>query len=146
MAYEYRTTRRIQFAETDAAGIIHFASYFRYMEEAEHEFLRSLGLSVMMIRSGECITWPRVSASCEFLRPVRFEDVVDVHVSVVRKGEKSLTYQIVFSKDGAVVARGQLVAACCRKDARGLTAIPIPDYIGARIEQRPEVVASSAEV
>src|SRR5213078_989612 len=42
----FRTTRRVEFADTDMAGIVHFANFFRYMESAEHEFLRSHGLSV----------------------------------------------------------------------------------------------------
>ena len=105
MPYEYHTTRRIEWADTDAAGIIHFSRYFCFMEEVEHEFLRSLGLSCMMERDGQRVTWPRVNASCDFIRPVRFEDVVDVHLAVKRKGQKSLTFGFVFSHNAAEVAR-----------------------------------------
>ena len=46
MAYEYKMTRRIEFAETDMAGIVHFSNFFRMMEATEHAFFRSLGLSI----------------------------------------------------------------------------------------------------
>ena len=46
MPYEFKMTRLVEFAETDMAGIMHFANYFRYMEVVEHAFFRSLGLSV----------------------------------------------------------------------------------------------------
>ena len=46
MAHSYTTTRRVTFAETDLAGILHFSNSFRYMEEAEHAFFRSLGFRV----------------------------------------------------------------------------------------------------
>ena len=46
MPYEFRCRQRVEFADTDMAGIVHFSNFFRYMERAEHEFLRSLGLSV----------------------------------------------------------------------------------------------------
>ena len=138
MPHEYRTTRRVEWADTDSAGIIHFANYFRYMEEVEHEFLRSLGLSVLMEHDGQQLTWPRVSASCDFVRPVRFENVLDVQLSVTRIGQKSLTFGFVFSNDGSEVARGQLVTACCRKEAHRLAAIPIPDWVRVKIDAEPE--------
>src|SRR5262249_38318741 len=68
----FRTTRRIEFADTDMAGIVHFANFFRFMEVAEVEFLRSRGLSVMATIEDRTISFPRVAASCDFLRPVRF--------------------------------------------------------------------------
>jgi 4-hydroxybenzoyl-CoA thioesterase/acyl-CoA thioester hydrolase len=138
MAHEYHTTRRIEWADTDTAGIIHFARYFCFMEEVEHEFLRSLGLSVIMDCDGQRVTWPRVRATCEFLKPVKFEDVVDVHLRVQRKGGKSLTYTFSFRKTGDEVARGEIVAACCRLDGHGLKAIPIPDSIAAKIQEGPK--------
>jgi len=136
MAYEYRTTRRIEWADTDTAGIIHFSRYFCFMEEVEHEFLRSLGLSCIMERDGQRITWPRVNATCDFIEPVRFEDVVDVHLTVKRKGTKSVTFGFEFSHSGVAVARGQVTAACCRIEAHKLVAIPIPEFVSSKIEER----------
>jgi acyl-CoA thioester hydrolase len=43
MAFEYKVRRRVEFSETDMAGIVHYSNFFRYMEAAEHEFFRSLG-------------------------------------------------------------------------------------------------------
>ena len=141
MPSEYRTTRRIEWADTDTAGIIHFSRYFCFMEEVEHEFLRSLGLSCIMERDGQRITWPRVSATCDFIKPVRFEDVVDVHLIVQRKGTKSLTYRFVFSHNGVEVARGQVTAACCRIVDHRLEAIPLPEFFSSRIEERTAKMA-----
>ena len=42
MASEYTITRRVEFSETDLAGIMHFTNYYRWMEICEHEFLRSV--------------------------------------------------------------------------------------------------------
>ena len=135
MASEFRSTRRIEFAETDMAGIIHFSNYFRYMEQAEHEFFRSLGLSIVERREDRQLTWPRVSASCDFLAPVHFEDVLDVQLRVDKKGRSSLTFAVVFTKDGTEVARGRLVTACCQMVQGKLEPIPIPDWISSKIEQ-----------
>jgi 4-hydroxybenzoyl-CoA thioesterase/acyl-CoA thioester hydrolase len=136
MPSEYRTTRRVEWADTDTAGIIHFSRYFCFMEEVEHEFLRSFGLSCMMEHDGMRITWPRVNASCEFIKPVRFEDVMDVHLTVQRLGQKSITFGFAFSHNGSEIACGQLVTACCRLDGEKLMAIPIPEFIRSKFEPR----------
>ena len=47
MAYEFKAIRRVEFADTDMAGIMHYSNFFRFMETAEHAFFRSLGLSIV---------------------------------------------------------------------------------------------------
>ncbi|MEE8147584.1 MAG: hypothetical protein V3T24_08275, partial [Longimicrobiales bacterium] len=56
--HELSTRRRIEFADTDMGGIVHFARFFVFMETAEHEFLRSLGTSVDRHVDGHRISWP----------------------------------------------------------------------------------------
>jgi YbgC/YbaW family acyl-CoA thioester hydrolase len=135
MTEPFRTTRRIEFADTDMAGIVHFANFFRFMEAAEVEFLRSLGFSVSMPWQGEKIGFPRVSASCDFLRPARFQDVLDVAVRIANVGRKSVTYAFEFSKGEEIIARGQVSSVCCRiVPEHGLESIPIPDAIRAKLQ------------
>ena len=129
MSNIYRTTRRVEWADTDAAGIIHFASFFRYMEAVEHEMLRDCGLSVTVRDEDGIISWPRVSARCEFRGAVRFEDVLDVAVRVTRLGEKSITYQFDFKHEGRNVAEGEITAVCCRiRDGERPQSIPVPPW------------------
>ena len=137
MAGPFRTSRRIEFADTDMAGIVHFANFFRFMESAEVDFLSTLGLSVSMrTDEGERFGFPRVSSSCDFLKPVTFLDVLDVTVSVVKVGQKSVTYQFAFFKGGEAVARGQITAVCCRVLGEGrIESIPIPAGIREKLEQ-----------
>jgi YbgC/YbaW family acyl-CoA thioester hydrolase len=137
MAVIFRTTRRVEFADTDMAGIVHFSNFFRFMEAAEVEFLRSRGLSVALTWEGAKLGFPRVAASCDYLRPVRFEDVLEVAVSLVRLGRKSATYGFEFSHGGEVVARGQVSSVCCRVEpGRQLESVEIPAGIRRRLEQQ----------
>ena len=78
MPSEFSVTRKVEFAETDMAGIMHFSNFFRYMEVAEHAFFRSLGFSIVTEKSGHDVGWPRVHASCDYMRPLRFEDDVEI--------------------------------------------------------------------
>jgi acyl-CoA thioester hydrolase len=134
MSELYRTTRSVEFRDTDAAGIAHFSAFFFYMESVEHEFLRSLGLSVLGEDEMGSISWPRVSASCDYRSAVRFEDVLDISLRVVRLGEKSVTYEFEFACAGRNVAIGKMIAVCCRFPA-GVPpeSIPIPAAIAAKL-------------
>ena len=136
MIHEFRTKRKIEFADTDKAGIVHFARFFVFMETAEHEFLNELGTSVSIALDGNEIGWPRVAASCEYFSPARFEDVLDVHLAVLRKGTKSMTYRFLFSNGETLVARGQVTSACCIcNPGEPIKSIPIPDFIASQIEE-----------
>ena len=83
MKKPFITSHRVEFRDTDAAGIMHFSTFLTYMEESEHEFLRSLGLSVMPGEmDGIHVSWPRVSVNCEYKAPLHFEETFEVHVSI----------------------------------------------------------------
>src|SRR6187549_164595 len=96
MPHEFKSTRRIEFAETDMAGIVHFSNFFRMMEATEHAFFRSLGLKIHAAEDGVTIGWPRVSAACDFQRPLRFEEEVEIHLLVAEVRSRSIRYQFIF--------------------------------------------------
>jgi len=134
MRTEFRTKRKIEFVDTDMAGIVHFTRFFVFMESVEHEFLRSLGTSVVTEWDGNKIGWPRVTASCEYLSPLRFEDEVDILLWISKKGTKSLTYQFRFMHNEIDIARGQLTTVCCiTNPGEKIRSIPIPDFIVSQI-------------
>lgn len=134
MTAAYRTTRRVEFRDTDAAGIVHFSAFFNYMEEVEHEFLRSLGLSVLMRDAEGVLSWPRVAVSCQFQSAVKFEDVLDVELRLARVGQKSVTYGFSFFHQGRPVAQGELTAVCCRMVANAAPrSVSIPEEVGKKI-------------
>ena len=63
MAYEFKAQRRVEFSDTDMAGIMHYSNFFRFMETAEHAFFRSLGFSIVTNATDPHVGWPRVHAS-----------------------------------------------------------------------------------
>lgn len=134
MPDSFRTSRRVEFSDTDAAGIAHFASFLRYMEQAEHDFLRSRGLSVVMHDAEGKISWPRVSTKCDFQSAARFEDVLEIDVSIGRMGEKSVTYAFRVTKDGGDIAKGEITSVCCRfPDGAPPQSIPIPGWFREKL-------------
>jgi acyl-CoA thioester hydrolase len=126
MPAEFSIIHRVQFSETDMAGVVHFANYFRWMEMVEHAFFRSLGLSVMMTHEAVNIGWPRVACSCEYHGPARFEDEITLKLRVTKVGGKSLSYEVDFLKGDALVAQGKLTSVCVALKDHQFGAISIP--------------------
>ena len=89
---EFRTTRRVEFADADMGGIVHFARYLVFMETAEHEFLRSLGSDAFATRDGRTIGWPRVEVSCQYLSPAHYGDVLDIHLRIGNENFRICTH------------------------------------------------------
>lgn len=133
MPTEFSITRRIQFSETDLAGIVHFSNFYKMMEEVEHAFFRSVGLSVSMQHDGLHVGWPRVSAACEFFGPLKFEDEVELRMRVVRVGDKSFSYEVDFLVQGRRIALGKTTSVCCSIDDAGMKSIPIPPAIREKL-------------
>lgn len=129
---EFRLKRRVQFYETDLAGVVHFSWYYRYAEEAEHALWRAAGLSIAP--PGGEIGWPRVSASFEFREPLRFEEEFEVLVRVAAITSRTIRYTCLITRGDTTIATGTHTAVCVRQRPGGsMTATSIPDDIAARL-------------
>ncbi len=132
----FHTSRRIDFVDTDMAGIVHFSNFFRFMETAEVEFLRARGLTVALVWEGQKIGFPRVSATCDYLRPARFGDVLEISVRIKNIGKKSITYSFDFACNSEPTARGEVSCVCCRVlDEHHLESMEIPASISERLRE-----------
>jgi YbgC/YbaW family acyl-CoA thioester hydrolase len=126
--------RRVQFAETDLAGVLHFSNYFRIMEEVEHAFWRSLDLSVVMPDGESHISWPRVACSCEYFGPARFEDELDVGLTLENVGNRSIAFEVEFRRGADRLALAKCTAVCCAMRDGAFTAIAIPGAVRRQLE------------
>lgn len=97
--------RRVQWIDTDAAGIWHHSTVARWAEEAEAELHRQVGIIDQTFGAT-----PRVVVEFEFRSPLRFDDVVDVTITVAKLGRSSITYLIEVRKGENLAASGRMVA------------------------------------
>ena len=134
----FRVSRTVEFGDTDMAGIVHFANFFRFMEAAEHAYLRACGLSVYGTWQGQAIAFPRVSASCDYVKSARFEDELTIEVRVERIGRTSIRFGFAVLRAEEELARGQITAVLCRvRDDHTLEAMAFPDDLRERIMAGP---------
>jgi acyl-CoA thioester hydrolase len=143
MTDEITLRRRVQFSETDAAGIVHFSNFFRYFEDAEHALWREAGLSIHPEDSA--IGWPRVAAACDFHRPLRFEQEFDVRVRISEMTRRTIAYSGEITRDGERIATGNWKIACVVKRPDGsMKSADLPANVTERLKpsaHRPSPIA-----
>ncbi len=145
MPSEFIRRRRVEFADTDAAGLIHFTALLRFMEETEHAFYRSLGFSGYWRTEASVTGFPRVSVSCEYLAPLRYGEEVTIRLLVREVRAKAIRFEAGFSVErggGSItVARGEMTVVCAtrRHGEVEWEGVEIP----TELERQLEVAASS---
>jgi 4-hydroxybenzoyl-CoA thioesterase/acyl-CoA thioester hydrolase len=129
----------VEFAETDAAGMVHFSVFFRYMEEAEHALWRAAGLNIW--ETGENLSWPRISASCDFKNPLKFQDEFVVRTEIASVSRSTIQWAHVLTRGDLVIGTGTVTAVCVKKLPDGtVKSTEIPAAIISRLRsalQRP---------
>ena len=135
---EHFMQRRVEFHETDQAGIIHFSNYYKYMDTAVAEFFRALDLPGPITRywggtGKDEYDWPYIKTSCDFKKPARFDDLLHIHIWVKKIGNKSMAFEISFEKENEELARGEMLVVCCRTIGGEPRSQEIPSEIRERI-------------
>lgn len=111
----HRHACEVAFGDTDASGWMHFPNAFHYVEAAEHSFLRSRGIVVFDRSTGG---WPRVNVSCDYKRPLRCGDKIEVHLAITRLGAASITWAFeLLDPTGQTAATGSMTTV--RVDHQG---------------------------
>jgi acyl-CoA thioester hydrolase len=127
---------RVYYEDSDAQGLVYFANYFKFMERARTEWLRSLGVEQDVLLREERRLFVVVDTQAEFLKPARFNERLLVTVGLTGRARASFSMeQKIFreSLDGELLCRGTVRAAYL--DADTLKPARLPDPIFARTHQ-----------
>lgn len=122
----YRWQGRIRFVDTDASGRIHYTAMFRHFEAAEQDFLREMGVPYAGVEFRD-VSFPRVHVECDFLAEIRYEDLIDVELTVDRVGTSSFTWSFAVSVTGRPSSKGKITVVCI--DKRTGRSCPIPERL-----------------
>ena len=115
--YEFSHQLRVRFAETDAMGIVHHSRYLPMMEEARVAYLRHVGHPYQSIRD-EGIEMNVLEAWVRYRRPLLFDDVVDVNVTLATVERASFQMGYLLAVDGDVRATGITAHGAVTADGR----------------------------
>jgi len=113
MAARISLSRRLDWADTDAAGYWHHSTFWKYAEAGEAELMRSLGLTELTFGHT-----PRKAVTAEFHRPIYFDDEVTITCEVEAVGRTSATYHVVLDVGGASAAAGTMTVVLTDAEGR----------------------------
>lgn len=134
MSAAFRIDVRVYYEDTDAAGIVYYANYFRFIERGRTEFLRSLGHDQHQLMQ-ESIAFAVRSASTEFLKPARLDDLLTVETTIASLGRAQLTFAQRILRDTELLLDAKIRVACI-DPARGRP-IPMPRALHEQLSALP---------
>lgn len=128
MVPEHATEIRVRYAETDAMGVAYHSNYLVWFELGRTEFCRTMGFPYREWEDAG-VFLPAVEARCRYKHPARYDDLLEVHASILDLTPYTLTfsYRIVRKGDGRRVAEGETKHGFCNANGKLLKA-PEPFY------------------
>lgn len=123
--YEFR----VHFGDTDAAGIVYYPNYYRWMDQATHEFFRKKNLSPSKLQKKKNIIIPLVETGCKFYKPLFYEDIVQLHSKMTIEKNKILKLEHRFIKNNELIAKGFETRLWTKKTIDGLQSVSMSDEI-----------------
>ena len=138
--FHFSHRRMVEFADTDLAGLMHFSNFLRFVESAEHAFFRSLGFRVHTADGGEHHGWPRLEVSCQYRRPARFEQTLEICLRVEEIRTSSLRYEfwifVAGDTDRSPIAAGScsIIHVALDEKIREIRKAPIPAALRRQLE------------
>ncbi len=109
--YPFTHRIRVRFAETDAMGIVHHSRYLPYLEETRVEYLRELGHPYAEMRL-EGVDYAVLECFVQYRQPLRFDEQIDVHLSLASITRTSFQMAYLLTVDGEVRATAVTVHGC----------------------------------
>ena len=127
--------RLIEWGDCDAAGIVFYPNYFRWMDGAYHQFTRSVGYDQSsLLRDHGVFATPLIESTCKFVAPARFYQEIETHTVVERIGNTSLVLSYRFEMAGRLVAEGRETRGFVTKTGDDIVKTSIPVLIRANLE------------
>ncbi len=123
---------RVYYEDTDAGGVVYYANYFRFMERARTEWLRGLGFEQDELARDPGVLFAVRTAKLEFLKPARFNDLLEATVEIRERGRASLTFGQRVQRGDEVLCEGEVRVACL--EAKSFAPCPIPPTILSRLD------------
>jgi len=124
---------RVYYEDTDLQGVVYYANYFRYMERARTEWLRSLGVEQDRLLEQERRYFVVVDTFAEFLKPARFNEMLVATAKLDKLTRATfLIEQNIYraSVDGDLLCRGRVKAAYVDADTQKPLRVPADIFEG----------------
>lgn len=127
--------RTVEFAETDAAGLLHFSNYFRFVEVAERALFEQWQVPLLDEQGGQLYGFPRVRVDCDYSAPLRFSDRVEISLELGKWSSRSIEWKFRIKRltpgPRELVAKGSMTTVCAKLDRNSgrIESTSLPDSL-----------------
>lgn len=122
---------RVYYEDTDAGGVVYYANYLKFMERARTEWLRGRGFEQDQLSTQEQLIFAVRAIKVDFLKPGRFNDLLEATVNVRRIGGASLTFLQEIQRKATTLCQAEVKVACL--DAQSFAPRAIPNHIASQL-------------
>jgi YbgC/YbaW family acyl-CoA thioester hydrolase len=132
----FETIRTIEWGDCDAAGIVYYPNYYRWMDAAFHAMTAALGFDQRTLAGDHgLLGTPLVDTRCAFAAPASYGDSLSITATVVALGATSLRVAYGFARGGTTIATGEEARVFVRRDGERIVKTPIPDPVRSALER-----------
>lgn len=117
---------RVYYEDTDAAGVVYYANYLKFMERARTEWLRAKGFEQTELVERYAVVFVVRSLALDYVRPARFNDTLQVTVEVIKVGAGFIELAQRVLKDETLIASGSVKVVCVEARTFRVARIPQP--------------------
>ena len=122
---------RVYYEDTDSGAVVYYANYLKFMERARTEWLRTLGFEQDELARRDGILFAVRSARIDFIKPARFNDLLQATVQVAQRGKASITFAQQIRRESLTLCEGEVKVACL--DVATFMPRPIPEHVRERL-------------
>jgi acyl-CoA thioester hydrolase len=108
----FRWPVRVYYEDTDAAGVVYYANYLRFLERARTEWLASLGITLDRLEREHGVVFAVHRLEIEYLQPARLYAPLEVTLQPIEIGKTRLVALQDVLRDGAPLVRSKVTLAC----------------------------------
>lgn len=126
---------RVNFGDTDAAGIVYYPNYFKWFDIAGHQFFRSIGLAPVRLTEEQNIILPLLDVRCTFEQPLHYDDIITIQTSAAEVNNRTIKLNHEIYKSETKTGFGYELRGWVKKENGQIAAVPIPDRIKDLLQQ-----------
>jgi acyl-CoA thioester hydrolase len=115
---------RVSYIDTDQGGVMHHATYLRYLEMARVEHLRERGLDYKCFELDQRLALPVVEAHLRYKLPARFDDVIEITTWVAGANRAKVRFDSVIFRGSELLTRAQITLCCILLAEQRICSVP----------------------
>jgi acyl-CoA thioester hydrolase len=120
---------RINWGDTDKAGIVWYPNYFKWFDMAGHQFFRSIGLSPLKLEEEKNIILPLLDAGCTFEKPLYYDNIITIRTTIDEINRKTIRLKHEVFRGDTRSGYGYEIRGWVKKVDGKISAVLIPEEV-----------------